>query len=350
MIKVIKAIINQDATKTFLYNNFYQNPKLIKDIYYSLDNEGQSSLHEGKKVPNKTVFASLLLAITYDYYLKTNQAFVTKGSLRIDETHRVDSNLFVSYDSSDEKYDLTQRYSVTSKGTENIITPGYGRTVEVTRTDWKDGTTYSLHPLDLVSFTIPINEKEFMTIPFPAIMIKDIAHHAEWEKAMEVVRFAGNIVAIVFGTAALLSGNPFFIILAIADIGLASTDVYVQIRKDEYMKTTEGRAFLDDWENIYTIGGLTIALASAPQLIKSVLSSGASLLKSAAKATEATRNFLKQVVVSIILEINLANASKAAFKSVDIGAAIFKNAPVKFSTQALKRLEEKGVIFARLED
>jgi hypothetical protein len=41
---------------------------------------------------------------------------------------------------------------------------------------------------------------------------------------------------------------------------------------------------------------------------------------------------------------------KAAFKSVDIGAAIFKNAPVKFSTQALKRLEEKGVIFARLED
>ena len=41
---------------------------------------------------------------------------------------------------------------------------------------------------------------------------------------------------------------------------------------------------------------------------------------------------------------------KAAFKSIDIGAAIFKNAPVKFSTLAFARLEEKGVIFAPLED
>lgn len=41
---------------------------------------------------------------------------------------------------------------------------------------------------------------------------------------------------------------------------------------------------------------------------------------------------------------------KAALKNVDIGAAIFKNASVQFSTLALARLEEKGVLFARLED
>lgn len=352
MIKVIKAIINQDATKTFLYNNFYQNPKLIKDIYYSLDNEGTSTLDDGQKVPNKSIFASLLLAITYDYYLKTKQSFTTVASFQIDDTHRVDSNLFVRYDNSKETYNLGQEVKVTSKQGGFYTTSGGGGDYETITTDWKKvGDAIPLHPLDLVNLTIPLNGKELITIPFPAIMVKDMAHHEEWSHVMDSIRFAGNIVAIVFGGAALLSGNPFLIILAIADIGLASTDIYVQIRKDEYMKTPEGRAFLDTWEKVYTIGGLGIAILSAPELITSLLTSGARLFSGVSKASLSTKKFLTQIMTKVILASSeYIGVSKEIIKSIEIGGAILRNAPVKFSLNTIKRLEEAGVLFVKIEN
>lgn len=339
MIKVMKGFLAQKNGEIYLYDQFEKNPRLIKEIYSALDGTEE---HEGEQMPRKSIFASILLAVTYTAYAAQKKPFETVANFAFSETQRVDSNV-VAADSSATAFNLTQQeYRTVSEQGRNGLT---------TRQEWQTvGETAILHPLALVNVTFPF-QNEQITVPFPVIMVKDMAYKAEWEQIDKVLRVGFNVLAIAGGAAALAtSGNPIVILTAIADIGLASGDLLVQAFKDSLMQTDWGQSFLQSWEKIYTIGGFAVAIVSAPELIKSLLSAGGGLLKNLHKAGQAAQNFIKQVLVKAILEINIANFAQKGIQRVAIGRAVLQKAPISFSSLAAKRLEEKGVIFARLED
>lgn len=356
MVKVLRGIIAQDNGMRFLYNKFEANPNLIKRIYYSLDKSGKSSYHDNKVVPNKTIFASLLTTIAfYEGQGLTRSHRKTGITFTIGKNYRVDSNIRMGNDSSESAYDLRQERLVTRTRIRNIggfgyedgsISQQYG---PAEKSSWQyEGEIHTLHPLDIV--TLLFEGDKGVSIPYflPVIMLKDIAHLREWEKINERIRLGANILAIILGAAALVtSGNPGVLALAIADIGLAGRDIYIQLRKDEYMKTIKGQKFLQDWEAIYIIGGIGIAVISAPQLVRSALSLGAGLYRF---AEGTTKNFLRHALISIIVRLDSIDVVKSGIKNVDIGVEVFKDTILKSGVTALNRLEKEGVLFVRLED
>ncbi len=337
IIKVMRGIVAQEGGNGYLYNLLYSQPKLLKSFYESLNGE---ETHEGEVMPRKSIFAALLLAMTFSVYDTRKLAFETVSNFTFDATHRVDSNVFFS-DKFDDRFNLTQESKVTRSNLR------HGTTYEAWDTQ-PGRTTEYLHPLDLVNVTFPFGEADAITVPFPAIMVKDMAYKDEWENIDAILRAGFNIIAIIGGVVVLAtSGNPLVLLMAAVDVGLATVDLLVQGAREELMKTPEGREFLATWESIYTIGGLAIAVVSAPQLLRSVIRGGANLL---GKAVGATRSFLKKVLVSMILEINIARFSKTSYKTVDVGLEVLKSAKIEFPIAAVTRLEEQGVIFVRLVD
>lgn len=340
LIKMVKGIVAQEGGEVYLYDKFYTegDGKFVKSIYDELGGEEE---YEGEYMERQSILASILLALTYTAYSVKNLEFDTVSDFTFDNTHQVDSNVVFS-DKYENKFNLTQEeygpfctYHRTG-GSYDCWETKKGRTVEY------------LHPLALVNVTLLFGESEYITIPFPAIMVKDMARKQEWEDIDVILRVGFNVLAIAGGIAALLtSGNPLVLMLAVADIGLATTDLIVKAFEDEIMQTETGQKFLQAWEKIYAIGGIVVAIISAPQLIRSVISTGAKLIL---KAVGATKKFLSSVLVSIVLEINIARAGQI-FKTIDVGLdALAGIKKVNINVVQATRLQEEGVIFVRMVD
>lgn len=341
MIKVLQSIVAQEGGEVYLYDQFYQDPVFIKKIYNALDGEEE---FQGTNMPRKTLFASILNALTYAAYDANQWDFEAKTSFSFAEGFKVDSNVVFS-DTYEGKFNLTQL----QESTYTIYTK-YGSTEQDYWDTAPGRTTEYLHPLELVNVTIPFGQEgETIVVPFPAIMVKDMAYKAEWEEIGEILRAGFNVLAIIGGIVVLATtANPLLLMAAVVDIGLAATDLVVQAYKDELMQTEWGKEFLKSWEKIYAIGGLALAIISAPQLLQSITRTGGRLLL---RATGATRNFLKKVLVSVILEVNIARASKMTGVAVEVGLdAIKAITEVKINIAAATRLQEQGVIFGRLVD
>ncbi len=345
MIKVIQAIASKDGGMKYLYEQFESTPAFIKDIYNFLDKNGKSELHNGQKVPNKTIFASLLTQIVnYKYQgYQDNKHVKTNVVFRITEGFQVNSKL--NKDKHDDKFSLTQeqlkQYTTYSGGTSPTtgITSGSSSGVRFSPIE----QTQYLHPLDIVLLIIEDAKGEDITIPMPAVMIKDIAHQREWEEIQQILRIGLDILAVALGVIVLATtANPGVIALALADIGLAGTDIIVQLQKDKLMQTEDGKAFLKQWEQIYTIGGFAIAAISVPQLIRSTLTLGGNLYR-LAKGT--TREFLKNVLTKIILEINIANFTGNTLKVLDSTVDIRRVSKNALHTSKVEKLQHLGVIF-----
>lgn len=344
MIKVLQSIVAQEGGEVYLYNQFYQDPVFIKDIYNALDGEEE---YQGTNMPRKTLFASILNALTYAAYDANQWDFEAQTSFSFAEGFKVDSNVVFS-DTYEGKFNLTQL----QKSTYTIYTK-YGSTEQDYWDTALGRTTEYLHPLELVNVTIPFGQEgETIVVPFPAIMVKDMAYKAEWEEIGEILRAGFNVLAIIGGIVVLATtANPLLLMAAVVDIGLAATDLFIQAQKDKYLQTPEGRAFLQTWEKIYTIGGLATAIVSLPDLAKAVMSSGAKLMVNIHKASKLARDFIIQNVRKVILaSADTLFLTKEFIKNIELGAKVLLNTPVKFAEVALKNLEEAGVLFARIED
>lgn len=280
IIKALTIIVSKEKGTAFLYQKFNSNPKLIKEVYYYLDNNQKSQETNNQDVPNKTIFASMLMVICNE-----NAQGYAEERLHLDTVFRikddywVDSNLIMSNDKSDEVFDLTQEALKYRTVRRHIggFEGGSNELDHVTKQEGYEarGKTHYLHPLDMVTLIIGGDKDSDFRIVVPAIFVKDMAYHREWEEVEKMIRIGIDIFVIIVSVATLVAGPGSLIgALSWLDLGIAAADVTFQSFEKEIRKLDGGPEFLDAWEKIYLVGGLVTSIP----LVGVVLKNGSKLL------------------------------------------------------------------------
>jgi len=205
------------------------------------------------------------------------------------------------------------------------------------------------NPLDVVKFTQYNDKGETVTINVPVLFVKHASDVKEWERVNEGIRLGVNVLMIIAGAATIYSGaGSLMLYAAIADMGLATTDIIIQNKKEEgYFKTKEGKEFLESWEKIYTIGGVVtfspVAIKAVATYGPKIVSSGADLLQVTGKTITNPEVYkrIKNITTKAIHSLEIPNFSKTGLEILKKG---FKNIPELTNA---KKLQELGVIFAK---
>jgi hypothetical protein len=319
----------------FLYDKFYADPALVKRIYYNMD---ESSEINGSMVPNSTAFSSLLTAICYDNY---DRLSLTSEDFIIGPGYKLDSNILQRNDKYDDKIFLQQflvSTRVVTRESHNALLDLSFESQDEETFLVEDGRGLYYHPLQMVTL---VDEVSGVTRLVPALFIKDIADQAEWAEVMKMVRLGTNILVAALSLATLLSGpGAFLFALSAIDLSLAATDIVVAAVEEDLMKTEDGREFLRIWNQVYLIGGIATA---SPLLVKGVFTVSARLLRT--PIAETTKNFVRSVLMSVILRIEIANFNKATVTILDYAqvSKLFRSSHIKI----LQELEEAGLVFVK---
>lgn len=292
-IKVLESIADKENGMQFLYTQFEDNPKIIKDIYTSLDGVGTSQYTLGFAAPNKTIFASLLRALCnykgqgFHRYKKFITFRNTKGyqvNSPTDLTSKDTSNVIYDiydtlYDTNDEtNYVNEERIALVQEKEEYVENTG-------TFEPLPKGYVHYLHPLDFVNFVIEDVDGKEITFQVPAIFLKDQAFQRNLKDLIKVIRVGLDILVAVVSAYTLGQGTtPLLTAISIIDLGLATTDIGIQVFAEEIRKIEGpdgepwGEDFLDTWEHIYLVGGFATGIPLFVPLIGNMLISGGKLL------------------------------------------------------------------------
>ncbi len=291
MLNIVKAFCKTEQGIAHLYRQFDNDQVKVKSIYEHLQG---NSKYEGQELPNKTIFAALITALT-DLQVTTilnSQSSNSKHSrdrthivYRLTKGYRVDSNI-ASADESSDTFVLTQQQQYTEERTDTIYPSGGsgGATVTYDHVEWRNGQEYSLHPMDIIMVEMVGLFGFTMTVPLPAIYVKDIAHHEEWGRVMHGIRIAANLLMIVVSVTTILSGAGLLLTtLAWIDLGLALGDITIQAFESELRKTEWGRKFLEIWDEIYTVGSFVTV---APMLGNLLVNGAKAFTRALSKAAQ----------------------------------------------------------------
>ncbi|MCR9171014.1 MAG: hypothetical protein NXI10_00865 [bacterium] len=265
MNKILEVIASKEGGMKYIYDKFNARPDLLIKIYYALDGESQ---WDGEQVSNKTILASTMVAICAYHNLGLEDKDRRKrwAEFRIDKNYFVDSNAYFD-ETKPNRFELTQRKK------KKIVTDKFDL-VGTALTDGSDTEVIHpygyFHPLDIVTLHTLDKKGKPVQVDVPAIIVKDMAYHAEWQEISRLLRIGINLLVIVLSAATLFAGaGYFFSALAIMDLGLATGDITVQMLENELRKTAWGREFLDTWERVYTIAGIVTSAALLPTLLES---------------------------------------------------------------------------------
>lgn len=277
---------------------FWKNPQLITRIYDNLDG---TSDFLGFQVSNRILFASFLTQIAK---MDSNSEKKTlSNNLRIDNGYYVDVSIFetndvindsinflkLNWDFSYKKF-ITLQQKRRYKETIEVLdvndagdSTGETKQVEVLK-DVEIGRSFTAHPMQLVHFVQSGEQKADLVT---SLYVKAIADEKEWEEFWRAIRFGGDLLAIIFGILS-LGSTASVSMIAIADIGLAATDILMMSDdvKAWLSNIPEGKWLADNWDVIY---GLIGAGMLTVFMIRGILENGPKLLN----AIKNTRKNLK---------------------------------------------------------
>lgn len=330
VIQIFKAI--GDPVPVLKY--FRENPGKLNRMYYNLEG---STEYEGKMQSNRMILANIMMLFSLfannDKRKKEAQSFI------IGKGYKINSNILEGgvFQSSDDQYRdtfLLQQQKEVQRNVRIIPKEGDPNAKETVTEDIDEGAQF--HPLDMVYLTDISGEKE-ETYLVPAIYLKAMADAEEWAVVHQNIRIAANLVAIVIGVATLAtSGNPYFILLAAADISLAGADLTVQTFKEEIATYEGGAEFLAAWEEIYMVGGIALAGLT---VVGGFYTGAAKLI--AKMADGSAKNYLKTLVLKAVLETNISNFQRNTIKVIE-PREIFLGAEYRALGNTMA---ENGVIF-----
>lgn len=367
VLKVMSLI-----TPKFLIQKFRSNQSLVIKIYNGLDDKNSldeffgiynfsETFNNGSntyKPTNKDYFVTLLNSYIQLYendkevaVFETSGAHFHQGTKKggkydVEVKFTLDSNI-VSSDEYKNKVKIHNKWE--SKQYLGQAWDSQGKIHD--RYEYGRGYNESgyYNPLDVVKFTQYNDKGEALTINAPAIFVKYASDIKEWEKVNEGIRFGANVVMIIAGVATIATGTGSLLLYAaIADIGLASTDIIIQSKKDEsYFKSKQGKEFLESWEKIYTVGSLVtfspVAVKAVVTYGPKIVSSGADLLQVTGK-TITNREVYKKVkdlTTKAIHSLEIPNFNKTGLEILKKG---FTNFP---ELKNAKNLQNLGVIFVK---
>lgn len=328
LINVFKAI----GSSPVLYKKVISDQVLIRRIYYNLN--GKSEVN-GELISNGIIFSNFLAALCsangYNGLTFTDKTFYYGGQ------YKFNANVMGKGEGSDGFY-LQQLKTIPLEGMD--FTPFTD--------DIAEGPDGVFKPFDII-YLLDNSSTSVMTVPLPAIVVKALSDELEWQEIQHNLRLGFDVLALAIGAVVVLTtGNPIVFSLALADIGLAVTDLTVQTFKEEIESIEGGKEFLTTWEKIYFYGNLGTAL---PGIISTLFKIGTGVLKIAiAVKNFNARNFIMAIFARIILERNIANFTRNTVKEIIYADEALLNSGVSFNTLGVSRLQEAGVLIIKALD
>jgi hypothetical protein len=303
VIQIFKALKNSQNILDY-YRKF---PEKLNTIYYNLDGNSE---YEGQQLSNRKILANILLILTMfsKAETKTDKTFTIGRGYKINTKLSELGSVFGLGNSDSSTFFLQQQKEETTvKTTYNrdefgVQDKNPTTTTDVKTVDADQGAQY--HPLDMVYLKDLSGEKE-TTYLVPAIYLKALADAEEWEVVMQNIRIAADLVAVVIGVLTLPTGNPYFLLLAIADITLAGADLTIQVFREQILQLEGGEEFLNAWDKVYAVGG---ALTGGILLLSSFYKLGLKLLTIPEVVKNIKlQNTIKTYMLKVFLEINISN-------------------------------------------
>ncbi|MBB4807241.1 hypothetical protein HNP38_002545 [Chryseobacterium defluvii] len=276
-------------SSSFLFESFKNDQAMVKRIF---GNMNKTSVLDGKEWSNKTLFANFITALCID------NAF--NGLRILDEEFTIGNDYAVSSGSvfqgeKDNEFFLQQMKKKAEGKT--VYTPGIvpgspGSSEEVTSyylEETEEGNLY--HPMDIVR----IKYADIKEAPFPfvsAMTIKAFAEERDQQLRADAIRIGFDVLAIVLGVVFFPAGGAIGIAAEAIGIGLALADIGITANREDIEQSPGGKEFLDTWNKVYLVGGLTLASAAMVEQVfaKSVfcyleaLKSGSPLLQAYEKS------------------------------------------------------------------
>ncbi|WEK69022.1 MAG: hypothetical protein P0Y62_14350 [Candidatus Chryseobacterium colombiense] len=338
VIKIFKTFIRPVP----ILNYFRENPDKLNRIYYNLDKNGE---YDGKVISNRMILANIMLV--FSMFAKNAKQKKNIKTFTIGKGYKVNSNILEGgvFQQDGDKYRDTfflqqQKEEIETHNIQSSQTMGTsGEGTRIVTTDLDDGAQY--HPLDMIYIKDISGEKE-VSYFVPAIYLKALSDAQEWAVVLQNIRIAADIVAVIIGVLTLPAGNPYFLLLAIADISLAGADLTIQTFKEEILKYEGGKEFLETWEEIYLVGG---ALTAGGLLVGLFYKMGLKLLT----IPEIIKNIkLKETIaahmISVLLEVNLTNFERGSVKILIQNTEVVMATSGSLNEYQMLKLQEKGVI------
>ncbi|MDR4891787.1 MULTISPECIES: hypothetical protein [unclassified Chryseobacterium] len=329
VIQIFKAI--GDPVPVLKY--FRENPDKLNRIYYNLDG---STEYDGKMQTNRMILANIMML--FSMFANNDKRKKEAKSFTIGKEYTINSDILEMgiFQGSNDQYRDTfflQQQKEVQRNVKIVPKEGDPNATETVKEDLDEGAQF--HPLDMVYLTDISGEKEEVYL-VPAIYLKALADAEEWTVVQQNIRIVANLLAIVIGVASLAAGNPYFILLAAADISLAGADLTVQAFKEEIAKCEGGPEFLAAWEEIYMVGGVALAGLT---VVGGFYTGAAKLI--AKMADGSAKNYLKTLVLKAALETNITNFQRNTIKVLE-PKEIFHGAEYRALGNTMA---ENGVVF-----
>jgi hypothetical protein len=374
----------------FILNKLLPDPELVLRIYSNIDGQSEykgrafvmngSSNSNGNWIDNKTIFVAIVTAHLQDHE--------QDSEIKIPYTENIETDFFQGTDLVDKETNYQIEYSLDShifykesgehknkiyleNNMREWIPDGEVDTDTGIQTvgEWTDKVLLVkeyYNPLEIVTFSQYIDHKDIETgdvlenciiSNVPALFVKHASDLKEWQKVHQMIRVGTDILMILGSIATIESGASGMILYAaIADLGLATADITIQkVLKQNLVKTTEGRDFLDQWDNFYNIA--TFATAG-PVIVKAIEKKIPQIMEKAvpifhsfklqALPAEKFSNILLKSVYSLSIEgfcksglqlvryrkcaIEFGQLYKGAFRLQDAGLLFIKNIKGDVST------------------
>lgn len=354
LVNVLKAF----SDRFFLVDKFKKSPELCNRIYFNLD--GVSEFN-GEMKSNRIIFATILM----EYCLfSDNRPKAGAPTFRIGNEYKVNTEVFglagdlLGFGKSDEKTFFLQQQKEVTKRVFIVPKEGDPNATEQVTEDLDEGAEF--YPLDMVYFieqhtseTNEEGEQRGTVMMVPAIYIKALADAEKWEDINETIRIVADMVGVVFGIGTLaLSGNPYLLLAAAADLSLALPDLTIQAFRAEIAKLPGGDEFLRQWDLIYNVLGSAVAVpqlaVGLAQLTVAFYRSCLSLLKASVNVAENVRQGLRASAISVFLDLNSGVYQRKDLRMFNPTEWVIPSAGFISKTSECDALIQNGAFFIEL--
>uniref|UniRef100_UPI002613B129 hypothetical protein n=1 Tax=uncultured Chryseobacterium sp. TaxID=259322 RepID=UPI002613B129 len=319
-----------------ILNYYRENPAKLNRIYYNLD---KSSMYNGQVQSNRMILAYIMWVLSI-FASNAKQKKAAK-TLIIGKGYIVSSNTFEAgiFQRDGDSYRDTfflQQQKIEQQNIKVIPKEGDPNAKETIVTDVDEGAQY--HPLDMV-YIRDINGEKEAGYFVPAILLKAMADEKQWEVILQNIRIAADLVAVVIGVLTLPAGNPYLLLLAIADVTLAGADLTFQAFREEIIKHEGGQEFLNAWDGIYAAGA---ALTGGTLLVGALYKVGLKLLTLPEIVKNVNlQNTIKTYMIGVLLEFNISNFQGNTVKILTQNTEIVTATSGALNEFKVKRLFER---------